>query len=154
MKPRILLSNVWSNRILAVALALAIASHVGFSTYMSLKYRGGPAGVAGFPPSPLARTAEQRRQHFMRDPYVFIQAIGSYTSEDSIVVVPNIYEGQYTAFVGRYYLFPRRIVTLSPGEPIPAEATHVVSSDGPGIDRASRIAFISGNFALYRLPTR
>ena len=90
----------------------------------------------------------------MRDPYVFIQAIRSYTSEDSIVVVPDIHEGRYAAFVGRYYLFPRRIVTLSPGEPIPAEATHIVSSEGAGIDGASRIAVVSGNLELYRLPTR
>ena len=90
----------------------------------------------------------------MRDPYVFIEAIGSYTSEESIIVVPDIYEGQYAAFVGRYYLFPRRTVTLSPGQPIPAEATHLVSSEVPQIDGASRVAVVSGNFVLYRLPTR
>ncbi|MCY3800360.1 MAG: hypothetical protein OXG46_02150 [Chloroflexi bacterium] len=149
-----MLTNVWSNRVLAIALALLIASHVGFSAYMSVKYRIGPAGPAGFPPSPLARTVEQRRQHFMHDPYVFIQAIRSYTSDDSMVVVPDNYEGGYAAFVGRYYLFPRQIVRLSPGDPIPAEATHVVSSEGVNIDGASRIAVVSGNFALYRLPTR
>ena len=149
-----MLSSVRSNRILAVALALFIASHIGFSAFMSLKYRGGPAGPPGFPPSPLARTAEQRRLALMHDPYVFIQAIGSYTNEDSTIALPDIHEGRFVELLGRYYLFPRRLSIMSPEEAVQAGATHVVSSQDVEIDGAARVAYISGNFALYKLPTR
>ena len=90
----------------------------------------------------------------MHDPYVFIQAIGSYTSEDSTIALPDIHEGRYVEALGRYYLFPRRLIKMSPEEAVSAGATHVVSSQDVEIDGVSRVAYISGNFALYKLPTR
>ena len=90
----------------------------------------------------------------MHDPYVFIQAIESYTSEDSIIALPDVHEGRFVELLGRYYLFPRRLIRMSPGEPTPAHATHVVSSEAVEIEGASRVTYVSGNFALYKLPAR
>ena len=90
----------------------------------------------------------------MHDPYVFIQAIESYTSEDSIIALPDVHEGRFVELLGRYYLYPRRLVKMSPEEAVQAGATHVVSSQDVEIDGASRVAYVSGNFALYKLPAR
>ncbi|MDP6182301.1 MAG: hypothetical protein QF609_00640 [Gammaproteobacteria bacterium] len=152
---RLTIDKRFHARQLAIALLVVLALvHVGLSLGTSLKTRNGPAGSLGFPPQPLALTPEQRRLGFMRDPYVFIQAIKSSTSEDSIIAVPNIYEGEFVEIVGRYYLYPRRLMRMPPEEAIRAGATHVISSSGVEIDGARPLTTVSGEFALYELPSR
>ena len=71
-----------------------------------------------------------------------------------IIALPDTSEGRHVEAFGHYYLFPRRLIKMSPGESLPAHATHVVSSEAIKIDGASRVTFISGSFALYKLPAR
>lgn len=146
--------KIHKSRLALIFIIIIAISHIGLSLKPSLETRNGPAGASGFPPSPLAVSAEQRRLGFMRDPYVFIQTIKSFTNDDSIIAVPDMYEGEFVEGVGSYYLFPRRIIRVPSGGELPDSATHVVASSAPRIVGAHALAEVSGHFILYSLPSR
>lgn len=131
-----------------------VAVHVGLSLRSLTQQPHRIPGVPQFPPNPLAMVAEQQRQSIMDDPYVLIQALRSLTDEDSIIVAPDNHEGYWLDVVLPSYLLPRRVIRIAAGDPLPTEATHIVSIEEVKIDGASLAAFMSGNVALYELPAR
>ena len=130
------------------------ALHVALSVHSFTREHHGISGVPKIPQDPLAMAAEQQRQSIMGDPYVLIQALRSLTDEDSIIVVPDNHEGYWLDVVLPSYLLPRQVIRIAAGDPLPIEATHIVSIEEVKIDGASLVAFMSGSVALYKLPAR
>ena len=141
-------------RLIAGALVLLVVVHVGMSLGTSVRNRYGPAGSLGFLPRPLALSSELKRLGYMRDPFVFIRAIEAGTSEDSFIAVPKIYEGGFVEIVGRYYLYPRRLMTGDIGEAMESGASHIIARIGGELQGARPILTVSGEYVLYELPGR
>ena len=141
-------------RTTAALFVCLVVVHVGLSLKSLTREHHGIPGVPKVPPSPLAMAAEQQRQSILDDPYVLIQALRSLTDEDSIIVVPDNHEGYWLDVVLPSYLLPRQVIRIAAGDPLPTEATHIVSIEEFTIDGASLVAFMSGNVALYKLPAR
>ncbi len=131
-----------------------VAIHIGLSLRSFTREHHGIPDVPQFPPNPLAMAAEQQRQSILDDTYVLVQALRSLTDEDSIIVVPHSHEGYWLDVVLPSYLLPRQVIRIAAGDPLPSEATHIVSIGDTNVDGASLVAFMSGNVALYELPAR